>query len=165
MTVITGQRTDIPIIDPGGRKGRAGNQAREAIIQTYRPEHYSILRAARQNYEAFYEEEILYREIGAYPPAGHMMAILVTSGVEQRAEGLAGKLAKLARCEEGAVQVIGPAKASVGKINDIYRFVVYCKSGDENALIKVRDLIEQRISDMELKNETVQFDFDPMDSY
>lgn len=160
----SGERTFQLLTQAVGRAGR-GSKPGEAVIQTYRPDHYSILRAAEQNYEAFYEEEIVYREIGAYPPVGHMLAILVTSGVEKRAGDLSEKIAEMVRSREVKVQVMGPAKASVGKINDIYRFVIYCKSGDENALIRVRDLIEKSISSMELKYETVQFDFDPVDSY
>ena len=43
-----------------GRAGR-GSKAGEAVIQTYMPEHYSIQTAAKQDYDAFYEQEILYR--------------------------------------------------------------------------------------------------------
>ena len=160
----SGERTFQLLTQAAGRAGR-GSKPGEAVIQTYRPDHYSIVRAAQQDYAAFYEEEILYREIGAYPPVGHMLAILVTSGIEQRAQGLAGKISQIAKSGEQKIQVIGPAKALIGKINDIYRFVVYCKSGDENALTRIRDLIEKSISSMELKYETVQFDFDPMDRY
>ncbi len=160
----SGERTFQLLTLAAGRAGR-GSKPGEAVIQTYRPDHYSIVRAAQQDYAAFYEEEILYREIGAYPPVGHMLAILVTSGIEQRAQGLAGKISQIAKSGEQKIQVIGPAKAFIGKINDIYRFVVYCKSGDENALTRIRDLIEKSISSMELKYETVQFDFDPMDRY
>ena len=160
----SGERTFQLLTQAAGRAGR-GSKPGEAVIQTYRPDHYRIVRAAQQDYAAFYEEEILYREIGAYPPVGHMLAILVTSGIEQRAQGLAGKISQIAKSGEQKIQVIGPAKAFIGKINDIYRFVVYCKSGDENALTRIRDLIEKSISSMELKYETVQFDFDPMDRY
>ncbi len=173
-----GERTFQLLTQAAGRAGR-GTKPGRVVIQTYRPEHYSILRAAGQDYEAFYEEEILYRELGDYPPAAHMMAVLITSGVQQRGERLAEKIAQLAGKtvqsaekaaqtpdEEGRdVRVIGPAKATVGKINDIYRFVVYCKSCSYDRLTEIRESIEQFISAIELKGESVQFDFDPMDSY
>ena len=47
------------------------------MIQTYSPEHYSIQTAARQDYQAFYTEEMNYRELMGYPPAEHLMAVLV----------------------------------------------------------------------------------------
>lgn len=139
-----------------------------AVIQTYRPDHYSIIKAASQNYEDFYEEEILYRELGSYPPAAHMMAVLVTSAREERGEKLARQLTVLAKnfLKEGKAKasVIGPAKASIGKINDIYRFVMYCKAFDYGQLTSAKDKIEQYLETLVLKEENVQFDFDPVDS-
>lgn len=160
----SGERTFQLLTQAAGRAGR-GSKPGEAVIQTYRPDHYSIVRASQQDYEAFYEEEILYREIGSYPPAAHMLAILITSPQEMQGERLAAKLAELARdrMEKGAV--IGPAKASIGKINDIYRFVIYCKSHDENALAGIRDNIEEAVAAMELKKEIIQFDLDPISSF
>lgn len=178
----SGERTFQLLTQAAGRAGR-GTKPGEAVIQTYRPEHYSIVRAAEQDYNAFYEEEILYREIGSYPPAAHMLAVLITSPIEETGMELAGKLAELgkktiaqAKAEAKAealalakasveASVIGPAKASIGKINDVYRFMVYCKSSDENALIRIRDLMEQFTACMESKREVVQFDLDPVNSY
>ncbi len=157
----SGERTFQLLTQAAGRAGR-GDKPGEALIQTYRPEHYSIVRAAQQDYQAFYEEEILYRKLGAYPPAGHMMAILVTSPDEERGEALAGKAAGLARGL--GRQVIGPAKAAVGKINDFYRFVVYCKAFDYRQLTGIKDKIEEYVKGLELRDENVQFDFDPIES-
>lgn len=160
-----GERTFQLLTQAAGRAGR-GRKPGEVIIQTYRPDHYSIQRAAQQAYEAFYEEEILYRELGVYPPAAHMMAVLVTSSEEKRGEALTGRLGELARgMKEGKCVVIGPAKASIGKINDIYRFVLYCKSAEYDRLVEIKDKIEQELQSIELRDENVQFDFDPMDSY
>lgn len=57
-----------------GRAGR-GQRAGEAVIQTYHPEHYSILAAQTQNYEDFYQQEIRYRMLMDYPPAAAMAAV------------------------------------------------------------------------------------------
>lgn len=160
-----GERTFQLLTQAAGRAGR-GRKPGDVVIQTYRPDHYSIQRAAEQAYEAFYEEEILYRELGVYPPAAHMMAVLVTSSEEKRGEALTGRLGELARgMKEGKCVVIGPAKASIGKINDIYRFVLYCKSAEYDRLVEIKDKIEQELQSIELRDENVQFDFDPMDSY
>ncbi len=162
-----GERTFQLLTQAAGRAGRGGKPG-VAVIQTYRPDHYSIIKAASQNYEDFYEEEILYRELGSYPPAAHMMAVLVTSAREERGEKLARQLTVLAKnfLKEGKAKasVIGPAKASIGKINDIYRFVMYCKAFDYGQLTSVKDKIEQYLETLVLKEENVQFDFDPVDS-
>lgn len=163
-----GERTFQLLTQAAGRAGR-GQKPGAAVIQTYRPEHYSIVKAAGQNYEAFYEEEILYRELGSYPPAAHMMAVLVTASAEERGEKLAGELASYARdfLSQGKkkASVIGPARASIGKINDIYRFVIYCKAFDYGQLTSIKDKIEQYLQPLILKDENVQFDFNPINSY
>lgn len=170
-----GERTFQLLTQAAGRAGR-GSKPGEVLIQTYKPDHYSILKAARQDYEAFYEEEILYRELGSYPPAAHMMAILITASDEKRGEALSRKIAEAARGAGQEIRsktlltgnrpvVIGPAKASIGKINDIYRFIIYCKSIDYRQLTDIKDKIEQYIHPLILKDENVQFDFDPVDSY
>lgn len=163
-----GERTFQLLTQASGRAGR-GRKPGVVVIQTYRPDHYSILRAADQDYEAFYEEEILYRELGSYPPAAHMMAILVTATEEAKGQKLAEEIVVLSRKyikESGArTVIIGPAKASIGKINDIYRFVLYGKSSDYGQLTAIKDKIEGYLQPLMLKEESVQFDFDPIDSY
>ena len=159
-----GERTFQLLTQAAGRAGR-GSKPGEALIQTYRPEHYSIVRAAQQDYEAFYEEEILYRELGEYPPASHMLAVLITARQEEEGEELSRRLKESIDGQKKEIKLIGPARASIGKINDLFRFVIYCKSSDYQVLIEMKDSMEALIQTMELKNETVQFDFDPMDSY
>lgn len=158
-----GERTFQLLTQAVGRAGR-GSKPGEAVIQTYRPDHYSIQWAAKQDYNAFYEEEILYREMAQYPPVSHMLAVLVTT--ENREEGwkLIQQLSELAGKEQG-VSVIGPSEASIGKINDCYRFVVYCKASEYANLIRVKDEMEKHLDAPGRRTENVQFDFDPMDRY
>lgn len=149
-----------------GRAGR-GIKAGEAVIQTYRPEHYSIRWAAKQNYRSFYEEEILYRELAGYPPASHMLAILITARNEDTGFVSAEKIKKVIdenKQMEG-LTIIGPAKASISKINDNYRFVIYCKHKEYQKLVTLKDRVEAFLEKIEHKNESVQFDFDPMDNF
>ena len=158
-----GERTFQLLTQAVGRAGR-GSKPGEAVIQTYRPDHYSIQWAAKQDYNAFYEEEILYREMAQYPPISHMLAVLVTT--ENREEGwrLIQQLSELAGKVQG-VSVIGPSEASIGKINDCYRFVVYCKASEYANLIRVKDGMEKHLDAPGRRTENVQFDFDPMDRY
>lgn len=158
-----GERTFQLLTQAVGRAGR-GSKPGEAVIQTYRPDHYSIQWAAKQDYNAFYEEEILYREMAQYPPVSHMLAVLVTT--ENREEGwkLIQQLSELAGKVQG-VSVIGPSEASIGKINDCYRFVVYCKASEYANLIRVKDEMEKHLDAPGRRTENVQFDFDPMDRY
>ncbi|MDE6204256.1 MAG: primosomal protein N', partial [Lachnospiraceae bacterium] len=160
------ERTFQLLTQAAGRAGR-GTRPGEVVIQTYRPEHYSIIHAAAQDYRAFYEEEILYRKIGAYPPAAHMMAVLVTALDEGKGQELSAKIAEVAKemekagTQERKAVVIGPARAAIGKINDIYRFVIYCKAFHYRQLTEIKDKIEQYVFPLGLREENVQFDFNP----
>lgn len=178
-----GERTFQLLTQAAGRAGRSGKNG-EVVIQTYDPEHYSIVHAAKQDYKSFYEEEMLYREMLLYPPAAHMLAILITASEEEAAKQLAEEVGERIRAMEGKdkasmgisgsgvrkqMHVIGPAPASVGKINDIYRFMLYVKHIDYMRLVDIKDRIElfleDRNSKKEWKKESVQFDFDPMSAY
>ena len=151
-----GEKTFQLLTQAEGRAGR-GILPGEAVIQTYRPEHYSIQQAAKQDYEAFYEEEILYRELLEYPPAGHMLTILVVSKDEKRCKGLAVRLAK----EAGAyVHVIGPTPAAVSKVKDYYRYMIYLKSLKEEPIRQAKERLEALLNGFELKTENVIFDYE-----
>ncbi len=159
-----GERTFQLLTQAAGRAGR-GQKAGEVVIQTYQPEHYSVVHAAQQDYEAFYEAEIGYRDLLSYPPVAHMMAVQVMAKEEEKGEALCEHLATCAKKQERLACVIGPAKAGIGKINDIYRFVFYVKSPQYDILTAIKDELEQNINQMQLKNEMVQFDFDPMNAF
>ncbi len=200
----SGERTFQLLTQAAGRAGRSGKSG-EVVIQTYDPDHYSIVYAAKQDYKGFYEEEILYRKMLAYPPAAHMLAILTAAWTEKEGLALAGEIATLVRNMEGGsregrayaenrLYVIGPAPASVGKINDVYRFMLYVKHGEYGRLVEVKNRVEAFLEEREEKadkesetvgndvekkvgkkaekkervqrgKETVQFDFDPMSAY
>ena len=75
----SGERTFQLLTQAVGRAGR-GDRPGEAVIQTYSPEHYAVVKAAAQDYEAFYAQEISYRELMGYPPVEHLLAVLVSCG-------------------------------------------------------------------------------------
>lgn len=158
------ERTFQLLTQAAGRAGR-GEKPGEVVIQTYQPEHYSIMHAARQDYKAFYEEEILYRELLHYPPAAHMMTVQIFSREEAAGEQLARDLKERSAGYCGSVQIIGPAAASIGRINDIFRFAFYIKSVKYDKLIEIKDYLDEQIGKMQLKRESVQFDMDPVNVF
>lgn len=162
-----GERTFQLLTQAAGRAGR-GSRPGEVVIQTYQPEHYSIVHAANQDYEGFYKEEILYRELLQYPPAAHMLAILVISGEETAGSGVLESFSRLVRERFGgdkALCIIGPAQAAVARINDLYRHTLYLKHPDYERLVQIKDMLEAYGKEQDFKNLSVQFDFDPMNTY
>ncbi len=165
---LAAERTYDLLAQASGRAGR-GEKAGNVVIQTYNPDHYSIRYAAANNYDAFYEEELLYRKMLDYPPIGHMVAILLCSESEDRLEAASKLFANVIKEKIQGIcntTVIGPAKASVSKANDIYRRVIYLKDKEERNLTELIKFLEGYIKYSEyMKDITIQFDFDPMNSY
>ncbi len=162
-----GERTFQLLTQAVGRAGR-GELPGEAVIQTYQPDHYAVMHAASQNYERFYGEEIIYREMVGYPPVSNLLAVQVFARSNEAGAALAENLARTVRRDCGAadappVQVMGPAPASIGRINDIFRFVFYVKSPKYGKLIQIKDMLEDGMRRQPLGEDlTVQFDFNPV---
>jgi primosomal protein N' (replication factor Y) len=143
-----------------GRAGR-GEEAGEAIVQTLFPEHYSIRHARRQDYCAFFEEEIAFRRAMQYPP---QMAL--TSGIVRArsleeamkdAETIVRALRESAR--SGHFLVLGPAPAPFVKLRGEHRSQFFLK-GSRRASMReaVRRALEAR---PDLRRRVV-IDVDPM---
>ncbi len=159
-----GERTFQLLTQAAGRAGRGAKKG-EALIQTYSPEHYAIVTAAAQDYEAFYKEEIHYRELMGYPPVDNLLAILVSCEKEALLETGCKYLKEFAVRIRGAeeVAIIGPASPGIGKINDVYRKVLYLKTEKYDTLIKMKNKLEQYIEvNPGFNPMRIQFDFNPM---
>jgi len=78
------ERTFQLVTQVAGRAGRAEAPG-QVVVQTYEPEHYCIQAAARQDYRAFFEEEMIYRRRLAYPPYAALCRLLVESADEEAA--------------------------------------------------------------------------------
>ena len=162
------ERTFQLLTQAAGRAGR-GDVPGSVVIQTYQPENYAVQYASLQDYEGFYEEEMRYRSLLLYPPAAHMLCVQLQSGDEDKAEGLAGKLRELFMRDDPEALVIGPAKGSLTKIRDQYRYVLYIKDVNYDKLVRCKDRAEAFLAylvkigkDPQVQ---VQFDFDPVSPF
>ena len=158
-----GERTFQMLTQAAGRAGR-GDIPGDVVIQTYQPDNYSIVTAASQDYESFYEKEASYRKLMSYPPFSHLLCIQVTSEDEDQANGRAAQLRTFA--DELSVigaKVSGPSEASIAKLKDIHRRVVYVRNDHYDRLVFIKDQIEQfLLEDSSFRKTHVSFDFDPM---
>ena len=162
-----GERTFQLLTQAAGRAGR-GEKPGEVVIQTYSPDHYSIALAAKQDYQGFYEKEMEYRDLCGYPPAEELLAILMTGAKEGQLDLGAGYLKAFALKydKEKKITIIGPASPYVAKVNDVYRRVLYIKSKDYGALVRVKDLLERYIEiNSGFDTMGIQFDFNPMNVF
>lgn len=159
-----GERTFQLLTQAAGRAGRGEKQG-EVIIQTYSPENQSIVAASNQDYQSFYEEEIVYRQIMGYPPAEHLLAMLISSESEELLNLASEYLKEYANKYKKSqmLRIIGPASPYVGKVNDIFRKIIYLKDAEYDNLIDIKNKLEQYIEvNSGFQKVRVQFDFDPM---
>lgn len=157
------ERTFQLICQAAGRAGR-GELPGIAIVQTYSPDNYSIETAGRQNYEEFYEEEIAYRKLMKYPPVSNMVSILLQGREQKQLIEVTNYLVEIIKNYKDKyfkeLFVIGPADPPVGKINDIYRKIIYLKSDSRQEIIQLKNYLEDVInSSQKFKKINIQFDF------
>lgn len=143
------ERTFSLITQVVGRSGRGGKRGR-ALIQTFSPDHYVLNLAARQDYPAFYGEEIGLREAMLYPPFCDVVTVGFTSLLDKPCENAARRFAQLLaanhaqRCPEIPIRILGPAPHTIGKLNGRfrYRLMIKCVNGK-----KLRALMESTIKE------------------
>ena len=120
-----GERTFSLLTQVVGRAGR-GEKTGRAVIQTFTPEHEVIRFAAQQDYDSFYEQEILLRKLRGFPPYGDITGFTVSGPDEGGVLRVCMKLRS--GLERGLEQlgeqtrVLGPAPAVITKVNNRYRY-------------------------------------------
>lgn len=161
------ERTFQLLAQAAGRAGR-DELPGKVIVQTYQPEHYSIVTAAKEDYLGFYSREMSFRRMLKYPPKAHILAVLCIGKDEGRTERFCDRVAQTARGFAGEhkgeyVSVIGPAKASIAKSNDFYRNLIYIKADSYDILTELATILDgMKEQD---RNVILQMDFNPMGSY
>ncbi len=123
-----------------GRAGR-GERVGRAVIQTYHPDNEVIQAAAKQDYEAFYQNELRLRRLRRYPPFADLFTLTVSGSEEVRVIAAVRALCdalRLASAKEPLralePEVLGPAGAPVVKVNDRYRYRVYLCGRSDSVL-------------------------------
>ncbi len=150
-----------------GRSGR-GHKAGQAIIQTYSPEHYSVVAAKAQDYTGFYKSEIAFRRMLRYAPFSNMMTILLSATDEQYIIRLSYRLKDrlVEYDEQEGVSILGPSPAIISKIKDTYRRVIYFKSDNYKVLTTVAGQLYDIMKQEDTRHiGAIQIDINPMMSY
>ena len=123
------------ITQAAGRAGR-GELPGQVFIQTYQPENQAIRKAAAQDYEGFYQEEILLRQAMEYPPFSHIFSVLITGEMEQEVILAAQRLGAFMNhyAERAGCTVVGPAPAPLPKFRGEFRWQIFAKGTDAERL-------------------------------
>jgi primosomal protein N' (replication factor Y) len=130
------ERTFQLLTQAAGRAGR-GETPGIVLIQTINPDHYAVKGAAAQDYEAFYEKEILFRRSMLYPPFGVLVNILIRGTTDQEAKDRSAMLAHILDPAPEGVRVMGPAAAALARLKNEYRYQMLLKSSSRKRLNEV----------------------------
>ncbi len=122
-----------------GRAGR-GSVPGRVIVQTFNPEHFCIQAAARHDYHAFFEAEVVGRRRYGYPPFRRFVkctfehADRYTAQIE--ATALAARLEQLIQ-QQGLneTDLVGPAPAFLERLRGRYRWQLIIRSPDPRRLL------------------------------
>ena len=130
-----------------GRSGR-GESPGKAYIQTLDPDNNIIKLAAKQDYRAFYDEEILTRKLMVYPPYCDIVSVMTSAATQSLAalgaESFVGVLTELLKGEFKDVKMIilRPTPNVVPRVNNRYRHRVIIKC---RMTSKTRELLSRAI--------------------
>lgn len=127
-----------------GRAGRGKKQGK-VIIQTYSPDDYAVTAAAAHNYEEFFKNEIAVRKNLQYPPFSSMCIIRFSSENDKGTYAAAFNACDLMRKIENEelderggskIQILGPARAEMPKVNGKYRWLITLKSEKRQNIVE-----------------------------
>lgn len=146
------QRTYELVTQASGRAGRA-EKAGEVVIQTYNPEHYALQACLQNDYNLYYDNEIIYRQLAMYPPIIHILGIQLSAKDEEVLENVTTKYVSILVAKANTISelnIIGPVRANIYKLRDYFRKIIYVKHSDYDILTKIKEDIEEELEDIKL---------------
>ena len=164
-----GERTFQLLAQVAGRAGR-GEVPGQVILQTYNPDHFSIVTAKAQDYLAFYDHEIGFRRALSYPPFSRLIQVRISGKEKIKTQVHAGNLGN--GCQQlksrpefkKKIEVWGPIEAPLSKIAGQYRFQILLKGAGVAVLHRfARRLMAEHSALFGDRGVRVLLDVDPFD--
>jgi primosomal protein N' (replication factor Y) len=152
------------LVQVSGRTGRRSEQGK-VLIQTYQPEHPIFPQIVRNDYKAFFAQDMTDRHAFHYPPYVRLMRIMVkhedNDTCNRTAEILVNKLKIQLKS-----RVLGPDTPSVGKIQNKYIRQILVKIEINASIQQAKEIIRNEIQGVQLQKPyntaSIQFDVDPI---
>ena len=135
------ERTFQLLCQVSGRAGRSDLKG-EVIIQTFNKNHYSIMYAKHHDYLSFYKEEMKIRKQLNYSPYYYMILVKISTKDYEKSFEEANIIGEYLRKNlSKSTYVLGPAMATVFRINNVYyqQCIIKYKKDDniKDVLIKL----------------------------
>jgi primosomal protein N' (replication factor Y) len=136
---------------------------RAAVVQTFYPEHYAVAAAAADDYAAFAERELPFRQRLDLPPYTHLVNVIVAERRPGGGEKAAGEVAaRLREMFRPPATVLGPVPAPVARARGRRRRQILVKASlpeIEKASAELAALARRK------GPATVKVDVDPYDLF
>ncbi len=165
------ERTYQLLVQVAGRAGR-GEEGGRVVIQTYKPEHYAIAQAVKQDYRAFFNEEFRRRKRDLYPPFTQMDRILVEGtddeAVFRRASEYGERTEEFISREglERLVLFVRTDRAPIGRIRNLYRSHVVIKMVDSPKCGPLKafimDMLREENEELQAQKMSAAFEINPL---
>jgi primosomal protein N' (replication factor Y) (superfamily II helicase) len=157
------ERTFQLLTQVAGRAGR-GSVLGEVVIQTFNPDHYSILRAKEHDFVGFYQEEIQFRKALGYPPFSRLINFRLTGNSEKGTKAAAERMERIARSllrggDQKGIEILGPCTAPLSKMRGKYRWQMLVKGKTYPSVHQFARQLALRL-DEEIKGKGVNLDVD-----
>lgn len=135
-----GERAFTLLTQVAGRAGREHERGL-VLVQTFNPHHHAIQAAFKHDSTGFYEQELDERRALGYPPFGRLISIRIDSVQEPLAREVSARLGgHLCQAMEKLrlkAQILGPAPASVAKVQHHWRYFLLIKAGSASQAARI----------------------------
>jgi primosomal protein N' (replication factor Y) len=161
------ERTFQLLTQVAGRAGR-GEVFGEVVIQTFNPDHYSILRAKDHDYVGFYQEEIQFRRALEYPPFSRFINFRLVGNSEKRTKGMAEEMGGIGQSllKKGygkGIEILGPSPAPFAKMRGKFRWQMLAKGKSHQLLHQfAKELASRMETPLKGKGVNLDIDVDPV---
>ncbi len=163
-----GERTFQLLTQVAGRAGR-GQMPGKVVLQTFNPNHFTILAAREQDFKRFYLNEIHFRKILNYPPFSRLVQLKISGKNKEKTSAFAKDFGICVTALQQSrdqfiqnVEILGPIEAPLSRIARKYRWQILLKSPNASFLHSFINLLihneKTRLNNRQVK---VTIDVDP----
>lgn len=134
-----------------GRAGR-GKKEGKVVIQTYNADNFTIQYAAENNYDSFYNNEIMMRKTMNYPPFTNILVITMSSEDEnlliKNIQNVGVNLKYKIQYDD-KITLLGPCPCGISKIKNFYRWQIIIKGNiNETIAEEIKILVYELVKNV-----------------
>jgi len=129
------------------------------VIQTFCPDNYAVEAAAKNDYDSFVQQELVFRKVTGYPPFSRLLRVLAEARQEAEARQLLLQAVVPLR-GVADVEVLGPAPAVIARVKDHWRWHMLVKCFQPAAFGRAMEAIGT-VEDLGTRTCRITLDVDP----